>query len=153
MFVTYTPDDEDTVHEWEFAASEVTASQAEDIERSYGSPWDQYLIDVFSGGIRARRHLLWFLLRQEHPVLLYGDTPDFKVGELVCEFDKAELAQMRDKAAKDKSLPASVLEHIDREIETAPEGSTGKAQSNRSARRTASRSRASSASASKTKKP
>src|SRR5205085_6764143 len=139
MFVTYSPDDGDVV-QWEFAASEVTASQAEEIERAYSEPWDQFLVAVFSGGIRARRHLLWFLLKQEHPRLLYLDTPDFKIGELECEFDKNELQQLRDKAAKDKSLPAAVLEHIDTELATAPEGSAGKAQLNRSARRTASRS-------------
>lgn len=151
MFVTYAPDSGDT-QEWEFAASEVTASQAEDIEKAYGSPWDQFLVDVFSGGIRARRCLLWFLIKLDHPTVLYADAPDFKVGEVLCEFDKDELAQMRDKAAKDKSLPAAVLEHIDREIETAPEGTAGKAQSNRNERRTALRSRGSSGSASKPRK-
>ncbi|MFD9706213.1 hypothetical protein [Lentzea sp. NPDC059081] len=151
MFVTYSPDDGD-VQQWEFAASEVTASQAEEVERAYGEPWDQFLVAVFSGGIRARRVLLWHLMRAEHPTLLYADTPDFKVGELECEFDKTELQQLRDKAAQDKSLPAAVLAHIDAELATAPEGTAGKAQLNRSERRTASRSRGSSGSGSKPKR-
>lgn len=151
MFVTYAPDDGDA-QQWEFAASEVTASQAEDVEKTYASPWDQFLVDVFSGGIRARRVLLWFLMRQDHPVLLYADMPDFKVGEVMVEFDRDELQALRDKAAKDKSLPEAVLEHLDNELANAPEGSAGKAQLNRSARRTALRSPASSGSASKTRK-
>ncbi|GLZ36211.1 hypothetical protein Lesp02_83980 [Lentzea sp. NBRC 105346] len=151
MFVTYMPEGAEETR-WEFAASEVTASQAEEIEKSYGATWDKFLVEVFTGGIRARRHLLWHLMRTEHPTVLYIDTPDFRIGELECEFDKSELAAMRDKLAQDKSVDPAVLAHLDAEIETAPEGTAGKAHLNRSARRMDSRSRGSSTSRSKPKR-
>lgn len=150
MFFTYTPDDGEP-QDWEFVASEVKASAAEVVEKSYGSPWDQFLVDVFKGGMRARRHLLWHLMCREHPTLLYIDAPDFKVGEIVVEFDKNELQEMRDQLVKAGGVDDAVLAHIDAEIAKAPEGSdAGKARLNRSERRTASRSRGSSTSPRKT---
>lgn len=151
MFLTYRPDDGDE-QRWDFDASQVLASQAEPIEASYKAGWDPFMVDVLTGVVRARRHLLWHLLRTEHPALRYEDVPDFRLGQVEVEFDRGELTAMRERLAAGGQLTAEQLAHIDGEIAQAPEGSAGKALLNRSARRTASRSRAGSSSASRTKK-
>ncbi|WP_199444455.1 hypothetical protein [Umezawaea beigongshangensis] len=151
MFVTYSPDGDVEERTWEFEAAAITAADAEPVEASFGRTWDEFLVELVRGGIRARRHLLWLLMRREHPALRYEDVPNFATGQLLVELDRDELQAMRD------GLPASTapeaLARLDAEIAAAPEGSgAGKALSNRRERRTASRSRPSSASPSKTKR-
>lgn len=148
MFVTYRPSD-DAEREWEFDSSQVKASQAEPVEKSYGKTWDQFLADLMAGGMRARRHLLWMLLCREHSTLRYDDTPDFAAGELEVEMDRDELKLVRDQLAAAGQLDDVVLAHLDKELATAREGSAGKALLNRKDRRTASRSQESSGSARK----
>ncbi|MFC6094732.1 hypothetical protein [Saccharothrix lopnurensis] len=149
MFFTYRPADGDE-QRWEFVAAEVRASQAEPIEKSYGQPWDVFLVDVFKGAARARRHLLWHLMRTDHPALRYEDVPDFALGEVELAFDRGELEAMREQLAG--QLTAEQLTQLDALVAEAPEGRSGKALSNRRERRTASRSRSTSTSGSKTRK-
>jgi len=152
MFFTYTPDDGDE-QQWEFVPSEVLADEGEAAEKAYGQAWDLFLVDVFKGSMRARRTLLWMLMRREHPSLSYVDTPNFKAGEVLVELDRAELQEMRDRLAATPDPDADVLAHLDSELLTAPEaGLSGKARLNRKERRTGSRSPASSTSVRKSRK-
>lgn len=151
MFITYMPPDAED-QEWEFQAGTVKASEAEPVEVSYKKPWDEFLTDLMRGGMRARRHLLWLLLRRAHPTLRYDDVPDIAAGELVVEFDKTEWQLQRDQAVK-RGEDEVVLAHIDAELAGAKDGSAeGKALLNRRDRRTESKSRSTSTSPSKTRK-
>lgn len=100
MYVTYKPTDGDA-QRWEWNPDRVRQSEAELIEKRYGGKtWDQFKAGVMSGDSKARRVLLWHLLRRAHHTLRYEDTPDFYVGELVVEFNVAEIDLMRDRLMK-----------------------------------------------------
>lgn len=79
---------------------DVTQSQAEMVEKRYGRNWDDFLTDVRGGNAKARKVLLWHLLRQMHHTLRYEDTPDFKMGAVVVSFDLEELQIIRDRVMK-----------------------------------------------------
>lgn len=96
MLVTYTPESGDA-QRWEFDPKRVRASEAEAIEKRAGENWDSWLFAVQAGSMRARRVLLWHLLRREHPSLRWEDTPDFYAGELLVEHTVAELTEIRDR--------------------------------------------------------
>jgi hypothetical protein len=131
MKVTYTagPDD---VTVWEFEPDDVPQSQAELIEKRYGKNWDSFLGDVRSGSAKARRVLLWHMLRQTHHTLRLEDVPDFKMGAVKVEHSVAELVEVRDRVAK-SSLPdedkEGLLAALDVEITEAMAGDeSGKAE-------------------------
>lgn len=150
MFITYTPIDGDD-QDWEFQAGTVKASEGEPIERSYGKTWDEFLVDLMKGGLRARRHLLWLLQRRDHPALRYDDVADLRAGEMTVDFDRGELQLQRDQLAK-QGASEEILAYIDSELANAKEGSAeGKALLNRRERRTGSRSRSTSTSRSQNK--
>lgn len=138
MYVTYKPADGDA-QRWEWNPDRVRQSDAELIEKRYGGKtWDQFKAGVMSGDSKARRVLLWHLLRREHHTLRYEDTPDFYVGELVVEFGVAEVAVMRDRILKasipdderDQMLTALDIQMADA---IALESELGKADSNSAA--------------------
>jgi hypothetical protein len=110
MLVTYAPAAAD-VQRWEFDPDRVRASEAELIEKRAGMSYDVWRADVLKGSIRARRVLLWHLIRRVHNALRYEDTPDFLTGELRVEFSVAELLGMRDRLGKAK-LPDDEREQI-----------------------------------------
>lgn len=136
MFVTYSPADGDE-QRWEFLADQVLDTDAEAIEKAYIDSWDNWLVTLLRGGIRARRVLLWHLIKTEHPSLKFADLPSFRVGELIVEWDRGELSRVRAGIADasksrglDEATREALLAHLDAEMEKAPEGSTaGKARS------------------------
>lgn len=95
MWVTYQPESGDQ-QEWEFDADRVRAAEAELIEKRYGETWEMWKAGIQQGSIRARRVLLWHLMRRQHHTLRYEDTPDFYTGEVVVEYNTTELGAMRD---------------------------------------------------------
>ncbi|GIH98090.1 hypothetical protein [Planobispora takensis] len=117
MFVTYRPED-GTEQRWTFDPGRVRASQAEAIEKRAGEPWDAWLFAVQAGNMRARRVLLWHLLRLDHPALKFEDTPDFYAGELVVEHSVAELTEIRGRVAK-ATLPAVQRDQVLAALDTA----------------------------------
>jgi len=140
MRVTYAPEG-GAEQVWDFDPKRVRASEAEAIERRAGESWDAWLLNVQSGQMRARRVLLWHLLRRDHPTLRYEDTPDFFAGEVVVEHTRAELEEIRERVVRAK-LPADqreqVLSALDMAIDEAREREgggegEGKASSKRSA--------------------
>jgi hypothetical protein len=123
---------------WDFDPDEVPQSQAEIIEKRYGQLWDSFLSDVRQGSARARRVLLWHLLRREHHTLRLEDTPDFKMGQVKVEHSVEELLRVRDRVAKanlDPEEKDGMLAMLDVEIteqmgevpEPEPEPDLGKA--------------------------
>lgn len=110
MFVTYKPEDA-AEQRWEFDPRKVRASRAEMIEKRSGENWDNWLVAVQSGQMRARRVLLWHLMSLDHPTLRFEDTPDFYAGELEIEHSVAELTEIRDKVVK-ANLPAEQREQV-----------------------------------------
>ena len=113
MFVTYKPEDGD-VQDWEFRPNKVRQSEGEMIEKRFGGTWDQFVGAVQSGNLKARRVLLWHLMRRQHPALRLEDVPDFYTGEVEVRFSHDELLTIREKALK------ATLNDADREqIETA----------------------------------
>jgi len=121
MKVTYAPAGADP-QVWDFEPDEVTQSQAELIEKRYGRNWDQFLQDARQGSAKARRVLLWHLLRQTHHTLRVEDVPDFRMGDVKVEHTVAELIELRDRVLK-SSLDAeekdNILTALDIEISNA----------------------------------
>lgn len=136
MFVTYQPSDGER-QRWEWDPDRVRQSEAEMVEKRYGKTWDQFKAGVMSGDSKARRVLLWHLLRREHHTLRYEDTPDFYVGELVVEFSTGELAVMRDRIMK-ANIPEDEREQMLTALDiqmadaAALESEMGKARSKKS---------------------
>lgn len=99
MKVIYTPGEGD-VQEYSFVPDDVAQSQAEMVEKRYGKNWDEFLQDVRGGNAKARKVLLWHLLRQTHHTLRFEDTPDFKMGAVTVSFDLDELMVIRNAVLK-----------------------------------------------------
>ncbi len=135
MHITYAPTDGDT-QEWDFNADRVLSSQAEMIERKYGETWEQFCAGVQAGNMRARRVLLWHLLRLQHPALRYEDVPDFYASEVKVQYSVAELNDIRDRIAK-AHMPETqrdmAMSALDVEMTSAMEREEGKAPSPASA--------------------
>ncbi|MEU1602688.1 hypothetical protein [Micromonospora matsumotoense] len=131
MIVTYTPEGEES-QSWEFKTGRVKASEAEVLQKRFGGTWDEFAVGVFKGDVRARRVMLWHLLRLTHHTLRFEDAPEFYMDELKVEHTKEELGVMRSNIEKMSALPAEdreeILAALDIEIADAPEG-LGKAPS------------------------
>jgi hypothetical protein len=134
MFVTYSPEGQPE-QRWEFNPDRVRQSDAELIEKRYGQNWDAFRAGVQSGSAKARKVLLWHMLRREHHTLRLEDVPDFFMGELKVEHTRGELTVLRDRLAK-ANLPEGEREQmmtaLDIEITDAldSESDLGKATSN-----------------------
>lgn len=124
MRIAYTPKSaaDGDAQTWIFEPGRIRASEAEQIEKRYGGRWEDFLADVKGGSMRARRVLLWHLLRTAHPGLKFEDVPDFYADELVCTYSYAELAAMRDRVLKanlDQDTREQVLTALDIEMTEA----------------------------------
>lgn len=88
----------DAPQRWLFDADDVTVSEGERIEQAMGrgSTWDDFVRALLNRTARARRVLLWHLMRRDHPDLSFSDVPDFKMGQLTVEYGTAELADLRE---------------------------------------------------------
>lgn len=134
MFVTYTPEDGET-QRWEFSPGRVRQSDAALIEKQYGQTWERFCGDVQAGSIKARRVLLWHLMRRDHHTLRFEDVPDFYADEVVIEHNASELASFRERLLK-AGLPemelAAAVAMLDDEIaqQGGAEQVEGKAISN-----------------------
>jgi hypothetical protein len=124
MRIAYTPKNpaDGDAQVWDFDPGRIRASEAEIIEKRYAGRWENFLADVKGGSIRARRVLLWHLLRTAHHTLKFEDTPDFFADELVCTYSYAELVAMRERVLKanlDADTREQVLTALDIEITEA----------------------------------
>jgi hypothetical protein len=100
MIVTLTVDGEPPKR-WEWTPDDVRQREAEQIEAKSGVPFEKFNEQVLMGGARARRVLVWHLLRQDHPHLKLDDV-DFRVRELQVEPEAAELREWREQLLSSK---------------------------------------------------
>lgn len=124
MHITYAPEDQpaEAAQRWEFDPGRVRSVEAEMIEKRYGQNFDTWRNDVRAGSARARRVLLWHLLRRKHHTLRFEDVPDFLMAELVVEHSVAELLELKariDKANLDEETRTQVATALDVEISDA----------------------------------
>lgn len=132
MDVTYTPEGE-TAQTWNFNSGRVRTVEAEQIEARSGMRYEEWVLAIQAGGARARRVLLWHLMRRDHPKLRFEDTPDFYMDELVLEYDATELrellARLDDPSIElDEEAASKVRVLLTAEIEAAESrGDLGKA--------------------------
>lgn len=139
MLVTYKPEDNpEDVKSWVFKPGRVRQSEAAVIEKVYGQNWDQFCAEAQAGSIRARRVLLWHLMRRDHPVLRFEDVPDIYTDELLVEHSVEELRVVRERVEKsglseaDREMALGVIDGqiADAEAREAEAGGEGKATSN-----------------------
>lgn len=142
MLVKYRPEGQQEPTEWAFDPKLVRESEAELIEEHMpaGTTYQQWVALVQSGKARARRVLLWYLQRRDHPSLRYEDTPDFFFGELEVDYSIDDLHQLRQQIVDSsvaESEKAEILARLDVELgqkqEKAAAKSSGKAPSKRAA--------------------
>jgi hypothetical protein len=116
--IIYTPADGDE-QRWDWEPKQVRARDAELIETKADATWDEFQMQLLGGRMRARRVLLWFLLRKDHPTLKLDDV-DFAVGEVKAEHTVGELQELREGVVDAPRLPEdrreAALEMIDKQI-------------------------------------
>jgi hypothetical protein len=131
MYVHYRPEDGDS-QTWEFIPGRVRVNEGELIEKRFGGTYDEFIAAVQSGSLRARRVLLWHLIRKTHHTLHFEATPDFYADELEVQHTREELEELQRMAEK-ASMPdedkTRVMASLDFAMQDAPAGSTGKARS------------------------
>lgn len=129
----YTPDGAEP-RKWTFEVEHLDCETAELIEEVYGKTYAYWAMDALQGGMKARRVLLWVLLRKDAPELEYDavkphfDDVSFELddaesdelkadleardaaGESLTEQEQVALRELRDGAVvpKDGSVPEAV---------------------------------------------
>lgn len=109
MLITYRPDGGDE-RTWSYKPSDLPYEDAERLEDLLDITFEEFRAKVVRGGLKARRALLWLLLRRENPKLRFTDVQLKRTGELVVEWDSEEIAKMRA-----DTLDATDLEEADRD--------------------------------------
>lgn len=117
MFVTYTPDKGDAL-EFTVYPAEMRFSEQEAVEKASGMEFSAWTLAVQTGSARARRVLLWVLMRREHPKLLLGDV-DFSPRELLIETSAEEKRALLDFSLTKGALPPDALAAAEAEIEAS----------------------------------
>jgi hypothetical protein len=131
MWVTYRPDDQDE-QEWWLHLDDIGDAEAEMIEARAGMDWEEWKARLIKGSTKARRALLWALLRRQHLALRYEDV-HFSSRTLLVEFDAQEYGQMIQAIEKRTSKRAPTdeertsLDVLRAELETARPAERGKA--------------------------
>lgn len=135
MFVTYKPAGEQP-QEFVFKPGEMLSHDSEQIEKMTSMTWEEFLAALQKGSTIARRALLWILLRRTHPTTLRFADVSFKQGELSVDYDRGELAEIREglltpaaaaRAEKSGQDLDSMIAAIDEEMEKAREDPSPKA--------------------------
>lgn len=122
MKFTYAPEDpaDGERQEWQVDLRRIRQSESELMEKTYGGTKDEWDHGVLAGDSRARKVLMWHLMRRDHPRMQYRDVPDFYTGEVEVELDLAELERLRTQIAETAGLPdherAKILDAIDAQI-------------------------------------
>ena len=102
MHVIYAPEDPAAGErqEWDFDPKRIRAGEAEQIEKAFGGTWDEFAGKLPMGATKARRVLLWHLMRRKHPTMQLRDVPDFYTGEVEVQYTHAELVDLRKRTEK-----------------------------------------------------
>jgi hypothetical protein len=129
MYVTYDPElENEPSREWNFDPEDLGSRDAIQIEKEYGSAIDQWVNGLRTNEAKARRLLLWHLLRETNPRLQLRDTPDFRLRQFKVQMDVAELRKLRDRVAAmkmDEDQREMVIGAIDVDIREAMHRETG----------------------------
>ncbi|SEB43625.1 hypothetical protein SAMN04489727_1729 [Amycolatopsis tolypomycina] len=143
MKIIYTPADGDE-QTWDWDPKLVRARDAELIEGRADATWDEFQMQLLAGRMRARRVLLWFLLRKDHPTLRLDDV-DFAAGEMKAEHTVDELVELREGLEDAPNIPddrrEAARDFLDQRIAKLREDGeepAGKARSKPSAKSSAS---------------
>lgn len=126
MLITYKPADpaDGEGGRWQFEPGRVRQSEAAVVEKVYGSSWDKFLGELQMGSVKARRVLLWHLMRRDGNTLNFASTPDFFMDEFLVEMNVAEWQAARERVLKQglsEDDLATALTMIDAEIAAAEE--------------------------------
>jgi hypothetical protein len=132
MFVTYKPpvQDGEEVEEqrWAFIPEEVNSFDAEAIEMATGWTYEEFLMYVQKGSMKARRTLLWILLRNIHRGLALRDVHISK-SQLSVDYDKAEYAEIIKSIQEAPEQPGvnkeAIIDNLTAEMDRAPEPPDG----------------------------
>jgi hypothetical protein len=131
MLIIYTPEGEPR-REFEFDPENAWSFEAELIE-SVGRPtWVSFEADYLdllrAGNFKARRALLWVLLKREKPDLRFADLV-VKVNEVTLGMDKGERAELRKRmaagdftAAEMEAAEELLADFADEDLEPEPVG-------------------------------
>lgn len=118
MFVEYDPEDGTGKQTWTFDPEDVLQSDAQDIEKAYGGSWEEWLHALRIKQAKARRVLLWQMLRERHREaggsikLRFADVPDFRMRQVVVHMSSSELRDM-DRQFRPTLKDPDVLEAYD----------------------------------------
>jgi len=127
LFLIYKPEGADP-RQWTFAPDKLLSSEAEAIEKVTGTTYEEFGQALIKGSVRARRALLWVLLKRDEPTLRHSQV-DPATGTMSVDYEPHELQAIRDKLADDTALPdedrAAALAALDEmlagaEVEEAP---------------------------------
>lgn len=127
MHVTYAPQDpaDGDRQQWDLDLRRMRQSEAEQIEKAFGGTKDEFDQAVLAGNSKARKVLLWHLMRREHPRMQLRDVPDFYTDEVEVELDVAELERTRRQLVDAPGLSdgdrAQMLDVIDAQLATLAE--------------------------------
>ncbi len=129
MFVTYDPElDGEPVREWHFDPEDMMSKEAIDIEKEYGAAIDQWMNGLRTNEAKARRLLLWHLLRETNPRLQIRDTPNFRLRQFKVQMDVAERRKRLERVGKmkmDADQQEMLTAAIEIDIREAMERETG----------------------------
>lgn len=131
MFLVYKPEGTDEPKRFKYNPRKIMSAEREWIERRTERNWADFTKDVVAGNSLCRRALLYVFLKREHPGIKWDDV-DFAWDELVLEYSKSELIQIRETAAEAATGEEreQVLARLDEDIAAAYEDpdDEGKAQ-------------------------
>lgn len=93
MYIKYTPAVGEEPQELYFQLAKLMSVEAEKIEEITGWSFEEFQTRLVKGFVKARRVLLWVLLKRTHPSLKLADL-DVPVDAIVMEFDRDEFDAM-----------------------------------------------------------
>jgi|1186.fasta_scaffold26473_2 hypothetical protein len=85
MLITYRPAGGEP-RDWSFQPRELSSLEAEDVEDATGYAFPLFQSQFYAGRTRARRAVLWVLLRREDPALRFDDV-QYGMAELGFHWD------------------------------------------------------------------
>lgn len=123
MYLTYKPSGgEGESQEFIFIPGQCDNFDSEAIENATAWTWEEFLMNLRKGSVKARRALLWILLRRVHRGLQLRDV-HFKNSEVELEYDKNEMQDLingfRDQPEQPGMDKGSILEMMELEVQKA----------------------------------
>ncbi|MCX4752890.1 hypothetical protein [Kitasatospora purpeofusca] len=127
MYLVYQPEGSDEPQRFKYQPTKLMSAERERLEKLTGRDFSDFTKAVLSGNSLCRRALLFVFLKREHPTTRFDDV-DFAWDELTLEHSRAELEEIRARAAEDAPADqrAAVLAALDAEIADAYEEPEGK---------------------------